>query len=408
MMTAAAKKDEPVAMHWRSMMTATAMLAAPVSAQSLKPGEVFSSIGVTVLAEPRPVAGADGRIHLAYEYVVTNPGSTFVTIDKVEVVTPEGRVDAQTSGAALAAMMKGANGTRLPANGIGFVLMDVSYPSGAALPKSLAPRITLTRQLVGADGKPAPYPPTEPVPATISFTGPAAAIGQEAALVIAPPLRGTGWVAVNGCCNALTSHRGAIMSINGVTRAPERFAIDWIKIDAKGRAFTGKMNDLAGYPGFGQPIHAVADGIVVNLYNDATEQVPGEPKGVTPASIGGNMIVVDIGGGNFAFYAHLQPGSLKVKLGDKVATGKAIALLGNTGNTTAPHLHFHVMDGPSPLDANSVPYVFTRFTGTGRAVDASWDDAFAKGSPVTVEAAPLSGPHRDQLPLDNHVVDFGE
>jgi hypothetical protein len=383
------------------------LLSSPLAAQSLKPGEVFSSIGVTTLAEPRAVPGADGRIHLAYEYVITNPGSSFVTIDKVEAVTPEGRVDAQTSGPALAAMMKGADGTRLPANGIGFLLMDVSYPAGAALPKSLSPRITMTRQLVGPDGKPASWPPTEPLPATISFTGPSADIGTTPAVVIAPPLRGPGWVAVNGCCDALTSHRGAIMSINGVTRAPERFAIDWIKLDGKGRAFTGKMTDLAGYAGFGEPIHAVAGGTVVNIYTDAAEQVPGPPMGVTPASIGGNMLVVDIGGGKFAFYAHLQPGSLKVKLGDRVQTGQVIALLGNTGNTTAPHLHFHVMDGPSPLDANSVPYVFTRFTGTGRARDASWDDAFAKGAPVTVDAA-LTGPHDRQLPLNNQVVDFGE
>jgi hypothetical protein len=382
------------------------LLAPPLAAQSLKPGEVFSSIGVTTLAEPRAVPGADGRLHLVYEYVIANPGSTFVTIDKVEAVTPDGRVDGQTSGPALAAMMKGADGTRLPTNGVGFVLMDVSYPAGASLPKSLSPRITLTRQLVGADGKPAAYPPTEPVPATISFTGPAATIGTTPAIVIAPPLRGKGWVAVNGCCDALTSHRGAIMSINGVMRAPERFAIDWIQVDARNRAFTGRMADLAGYPGFGQPIHAVADGTVVNLYNNAAEQVPGEPKGITPASIGGNMLVIDIGGGNFAFYAHLQPGSLKVKLGDRVTTGQVIARLGNTGNTTAPHLHFHVMDGPSPLDANSVPYAFTRFTGTGRAVDASWDDAFAKGTPVAIEPA-LMGPHAEQLPLNNQVVDFG-
>ena len=75
------------------------------------------------------------------------------------------------------------------------------------------------------------------------------------------------------------------------------------------------------------------------------------------------MVVIDIGGGNFAFFAHLKPGSLRVKLGDHVARGDVIALLGNTGNSDAPHLHFHVMDGPSPLDANGRPYVLTHFVG---------------------------------------------
>jgi hypothetical protein len=393
--------------RWLAFFGLAALLAAaPLAAQSIRPGEVFSSVAVTTLAQPRPVAGADGRIHLAYEYALTNTGSIFVTIDKIEAVTPEGRVDGSIAGPALAAMMRGGSQGTLPVGGAAYVLMDISYPAGTTLPARLAPRITITRQLVGPDGKPTVFPPTEPLPATVTFTGPATMIGQQPAIVIAPPLRGAGWVAVNGCCDAMTSHRGAIMAINGVALVPERFAIDWIKIDAAGRAFTGASTDLNGYPGFGQPIHAVAGGTVVNLYSDAAEQVPGEPKGVTPASIGGNMLVIDIGGGHFAFYAHLQPGSLKVKLGDRVKTGQVIAALGNTGNTTAPHLHFHIMDGPTPLNANSLPYVFTSFTGTGRAVDSSWDDAFAKGSPLVVEPA-LLGPHAGQLPLNNQIVAFG-
>lgn len=388
-------------------MVAT-LAAGPLPAQSIRPGEVFSSVAVTTLAQPRPVAGADGRIHLAYEYALTNTGSIFVTIDRIEAVTPEGRVDGAIAGPALVAMMRGGDKGTLPVGGAGYVLMDVSYPAGTPLPKTLAPRITITRQLVGPDGKPMVFPPTEPLPATVTFTGPATAIGQQPAVVLKPPLRGAGWVAVNGCCDAMTSHRGAIMAINGVALVPERFAIDWIKIDAAGRPFTGEMTDLKGYPGFGEPIHAVADGTVVNLYNDAAEQVPGEPKGITTESIGGNMIVVDIGGGNFAFYAHLQPGSLKVKLGDKVKTGQIIALLGNTGNSTAPHLHFHVMDGPSPLVGNSLPYVFTSFTGTGRAIDSSWDSAFANGTALAVDDAALSGPHTNQLPLNNQIVAFGD
>lgn len=396
--------------RWQAGFGLVAMLAlagSPAAAQSLRAGEVFSSVAVTTLAQPRPVAGADGRIHLAYEYALTNTGSIFVTIDKVEAVTPEGRVDGSIAGPALVAMMRGGDKGTLPVGGAAYVLMDVSYPAGTTLPATLAPRITITRQLVGPDGKPAVFPPTEPLPATVTFTGPATAIGQTPAVVIAPPLRGAGWVAVNGCCDTMTSHRGAIMAINGVALAPERFAIDWIKIDGAGRAFTGPSTDVNGYPGFGSPIHAVADGTVVNLYDQAAEQVPGVPKGITTESIGGNMLVIDIGGGNYTFYAHLQPGSLKVKRGDKVKTGQVIALLGNTGNTNAPHLHFHVMDGPSPLNANSLPYVFTRFTGTGRIIDSTIDAAIDNGEPFGVDDAALSGPHTNQLPLNNQIVDFG-
>ena len=60
----------------------------------------------------------------------------------------------------------------------------------------------------------------------------------------------------------------------------------------------------------------------------------------------------DIGEGNYAFYAHLKTGSVKVKAGDQLSAGQVIATLGNTGNTDAPHLHFHVMSTPDPLRSN--------------------------------------------------------
>ena len=65
-----------------------------------------------------------------------------------------------------------------------------------------------------------------------------------------------------------------------------------------------------------------------------------------PEDYGGNYIVLQIAPGVYAFYAHLQPGSLKVKVGDTVAAGAVIASLGNTGNSTAPHLHFGLVDQP--------------------------------------------------------------
>jgi hypothetical protein len=220
-------------------------------------------------------------------------------------------------------------------------------------------------------------------------------------------LRGPRWLAVNGCCDALTSHRGAVMAVNGVQRVPERFAIDWVQLQPDHRLYTGDRAQLKSYAYFGTPVYAVADGKVVNLYDKAQEQVPGAPAaGITPEDIGGNMLVIDIGGGNYAFFAHLQPGSLRVKLGDHVRRGQVIALLGNTGNTDAPHLHFHVMDGTSPLDANGLPYVFTHFTGSGVLDDASGEAVFTKGAPGVVKPSPMDGPHAKQLPLNNEVVDF--
>jgi murein DD-endopeptidase MepM/ murein hydrolase activator NlpD len=197
------------------------------------------------------------------------------------------------------------------------------------------------------------------------------------------------------------------MAVNGLLRVPERFAIDWVRLDAEGRVFTGDANKLTSYHYYGTPVHSVAEGVVVNLYDDADEQVPGvEAKGITTENIGGNMLVVDIGGGAYAFYAHLQKGSLKARLGEHVAAGQVIGLLGNTGNSTAPHLHFHVMDGPSPLDANGLPYVFKSFSLRGVLEASGDDDPIEKGVPARIDTTRFSGARRDQLPLNNQVVDF--
>ena len=199
------------------------------------------------------------------------------------------------------------------------------------------------------------------------------------------------------------------MAINGVQRAPERFAIDWVRLQPDDRLYSGDRSTLESYAYFGVPVYAVADGTVVNLYDGAAEQVPGSPaKGITPENIGGNMLVIDIGGGNFAFFAHLQPGSLRVKLGDHVTKGQVIALLGNTGNSDAPHLHFQIMDSKSPLDANGLPFLLTYFVGQGVVADASLGPVFESGRPAVVKPNPMDGPHSDRLPLNDELVEFGK
>lgn len=375
-------------------------------AQSLKPDEVFSTIDIRALSEINPVLGADDRVHLAYELFVANASDLFVTLDKVEAVDHEGRSLHTLGGEALVSMTKVFSGQDgiLPPGGSALVFMDVSFAPDARLPAKVAARVTTTRQSAGPDGKPTPLSSDAPFPATSTFTGAEAAIGAPAA-VIASPLRGPGWVALNGCCDSITSHRGAVMAINGRFRVSERFAIDWLQIDGSDRLFTGDMSNLKDYPFYGAPIHSVADGVVVNLYDETDEQVPGQPvKGIDTANIGGNMVVVDIGGGAYAFYAHLQRGSLTVGLGDHVKEGDILGRLGNTGNSTAPHLHFHLMDGPSPLNANGLPYVFRNFRGRGMATDDG--DPFDAGDPVTIDTNRLAGEYVNRMPLNFQVVDF--
>ncbi|WP_413990618.1 M23 family metallopeptidase [Labrys okinawensis] len=381
-------------------------MASAVHAQSLKSNEILSTVTVQPVSEPNPVQGADGRVHLAYELLVDNPTNLFVRLDKVEAVDAVGKSLSSLDGERLARMMQlyGGSDGMLSPGGTGIVFMDVSFASSEKLPDRILARIAAFRQHAGPDGKPTPLPADAPVPASYSFTGGATALGKPA-VVLEPPLRGTGWIAANGCCDTITSHRGATMAVNGLLRVPERFAIDWLKLDDTGRVFTGEATRLESYAYYGTPVYAAAGGTVVNLYDEADEQVPSQAaKGITTENIGGNMLVIDIGHGAFAFYAHLQRGSLKVKLGDLVKTGQAIGLLGNTGNSTAPHLHFHVMDGPSPLDANGLPFVFTHFSSQGVLAPGN-EDALEQGGTARIDPK-LKGQHVNELPLNDEVVDF--
>jgi len=387
-------------------LAATLLAVSAASAQSLRSDEILSSVTVQPISQPHPVAGADGRTHLAYELLINNPSNVFARLDKIEAVDRRGARLSTLEGDGLVKMMQlhGGSGHTLSPGGTAIVFMDVALAPNAGMPRNMAARIAAFRQIAGPDGKPAPLPPDTPIPASYGFTGGATSLGKPA-IVVEPPLRGKGWIAVNGCCDTITSHRGATMAVNGVLRVPERFAIDWVKLDDGGRIFTGDGSKLQSYAYYGSEVHAAAAGTVVNLYDAADEQVPNQAaKGITTENIGGNMVVVDIGHGVFAFYAHLQRGSLKVKLGDKVKTGQTLGLLGNTGNSSAPHLHFHLMDGPSPLDANGLPFVFSRFSSPGTLAPGD-EDQVEQGGVAKIDAR-LRGDHRNQLPLNDQVVDF--
>ncbi len=239
----------------------------------------------------------------------------------------------------------------------------------------------------------------------LEFDGVAVPVNNSKAVVVAPPLRGSGWVVGNGCCSPPNAHRGATLSINGTVHAAERFAIDFVQLGSNGSLVDGDATQNESFGYFGDDVLSAAPGKVIALQDDQPEGSPGGlPPGQTVQTAGGNYLVVDIGSGRYAFYAHMQPGSLKVKVGDSVKTGQVLGLLGNTGNSDSAHLHFHIMDGPSPLLSNGIPFVFTKFTGEGKVTDEAALVAF-QVSPV--DTAALSGPHKNEMPLNLEVVGFG-
>ena len=142
------------------------------------------------------------------------------------------------------------------------------------------------------------------------------------------------------------------------------FAIDWAKIDQRGEPYSGDPLKNASYYGYGAEVLAVADAVVASIKDGIPENVPGEKSRAVPitmGTVGGNYVILDLGNSRFAFYAHLQPGSLRVKPGDKVQRGQVLGLVGNSGNSDGPHLHFHICDANSPLGCEGLPYVFESF-----------------------------------------------
>jgi hypothetical protein len=388
---------------------ALALLGVDLPAEANSEPDLQTALAVRVLAPPNPVHGADNKIHLAYELHVVNHSPVLIAIDSIKVLDPaSGAMLQDLSGARVATITRfpGGTGATLPPSHSTYVFMDVMLPAGAAVPKEIVHRFEATRQLPRSPEDThhgVPVTAESGVEPTETFTGVATPIGLPA-VVISPPLKGPGWLAANGCCGAVTSHRGAVLAINGSVYVPERFAIDFVQLDKGMRLFSGPIDQLKSYAFFGAEILSATDGTVVTVVDGRPEQIPGSSaKGMTVNTAGGNHIVVDIGGGRFAFYAHLQPGSMRVKPGDKVTTGQVLARLGNTGNSDAPHLHFQVMDGPSPLKSNGLPYVFTKFTGQGVVTN---EDPVYKGDLAPIDSAAMAGPHQNQLPLNNQIVSF--
>ena len=348
---------------------------------------------------PNPASGSDGRRHLVYELRIANTTGSGLELKKVEVLDePSGKVLLSLDRDGLGKRFsiggrRGAEATDLGVGQFGVLFLHVALEPGDALPRAIAHRISLRLAQPGIDFS-----------ATVARTP----VVERPLVVLGPPLIGAGYVAADGCCDSIR-HVRALLALNGHFTLAQRFAIDWEQIDAENRVVKGDTKSLSNYVIYGREALAVADGTVVSSRNDLPEQVPGAlPQGMTIDQADGNFVVLDIGGGSYVLYAHMQPGSVMVKAGAKVKRGDVLGKVGNTGNTQAPHLHLHVMDGPSPLQSNGIPYVFDSFklVAIDKAGTADFDKAEATGSPLTL--TPVSPPQvlSRVLPLDLTVVEF--
>ena len=371
--------------------------ATPVAAGS---GTQLTPLLDSVLSPPRWFVGSDGRARLVYELALTNALPVEVTVSEVEVRDADsGTVLLHLSGDALLAAMSLATtpdtpDVRLPPSSVGVVWLEVPLASADAIPARVTHRLSIDPL------------PNLPVPEELlSFTGQAFAVDQRPPVVLGPPLSGPGWAALGSCCDG--PHRRALYPIDGQWFLAQRFAIDFNKLDAENRPGRGDPRLPTSFPTFGQPVLAVADATVVEAVDRYPDLLVGQAReDVTPATAGGNRVVLDLGDGRFAVYAHLHAGSIAVRPGDRVRRGQVIAAVGSSGTGGGPHLHFQVTDRPSVIVADGLPYVFDAFTVTGRTPPLAdvlpYYDSM-EPIPVSAEGA---GPRRNELPLGSDVVAF--
>lgn len=338
--------------------------ATPTSSTDSGPAVATPMLG-RVLDAPVPVAATDGKVHLAYELYLTNAMGQDMNVESVTVKAGDRNL-LSLSGDQLRDKTRILGATDGPSTKFGpaqsglvwlDVVIDGAEGATPAVPEELSHTVVVNLTK--------PMPPL--MPATMAEDIAKVTVSTHKPAVIAPPLNGPNWLVANSCCNIMTSHRMAMNPINGELWASERFAIDYLQLGEDGTVYRGDATKNESFPFYGDDIHAVADGPVVSVLDGLPEQVPGTgPTGLKLEEYGGNHVVQDIGGGNYAFYAHMKTGSVKVKPGDQLSTGQVLGNLGNTGNTDAPHLHFHVMDGPDPLMANGLPFLFDSFKLDGR------------------------------------------
>ena len=308
---------------------------------------------------PAPV-NAEGQRHLVYELHITNLGQADLALQSVDVFDGfSDKVLARYAGDDLAHVLarpgtSGLADRRLIGAGLrAVVFIDVIALSTSRPPASLVHRLTFK-----------PLTPADASREQSVLQGAVTRLSTLAPIVLGPPLRGAGWLASHGLSND-SSHRRTLITLGGKMRPLiAAYAIDWTRIGDDGQVFRGDPANNANWSPYGVDVLAVADGRVVDIQdgiaqNDPTSDTKAVP--ITFETAGGNYLIVDLGGGRFAFYAHLQPHSFRVHLGDRVRRGQVLALLGNSGKADAPHLHLQIMDSASPLAAEGLPFVFDQF-----------------------------------------------
>lgn len=353
--------------------------AAPRTAPAPGPENRQTRVEVTTPKPPTPVV-VDGHRVLVYELHVTNFDARPLILQSVDVFGEPGLL-ADLHGSGLREAFEPIGGAkedtlRLATGQRGVVYIWLTLPGEGAPPPRLRNRLTFAVADASAPG----------VTSVIDslFTP----VSRQPAPALSPPFRGGDWFAAEGPTN-MSSHRRTLTALDGRAWISQRFAVDWNKIGSNGNTWHDDRSKNENYWGYGEPVLAMASGSVVAAVDSIANNERGHTPPISVANIAGNYAIVQIAPSQYVLYAHMQRGSVKVHVGQRLKRGDVIGLLGNSGQATAPHLHIQVMDAPSPLAAEGIPWLLEDFTYMGLGQDYDAD-----------KPHPMVPRHRELVPGD--------
>jgi len=183
--------------------------------------------------------------------------------------------------------------------------------------------------------------------------------------VISSPFKGVGFVATN--TTALNPvHSTFQTSYNGKSTVPERFCVDWLKLGADGKLFHGDLKINENWYVYGQNLYAASDGEVIFMQEGMPDQIPFEVKDedFNLYNGTGNCVVLYTANG-YLVYGHMIKNSILVTLGQMVTKGQMLGKVGNSGNSSAPHLHFGLHSEFPYYVSEGLPYYINSMEKTG-------------------------------------------
>ena len=363
-------------------------------------------INIEAPVQPIPVKGADGKWYLVYHLFLTNLGFSDLTLKSVEVSDATRKnVLVRYADKELAdyyrfrtllptpprSEMPNKQYPRQISSGrTGVLFFWLTVDSPGAIPASLKHRFVfesnpLIKLLRGFA--------SDREGGEMALDDYNVLVSNDKPVVIGAPLRGGDWRCGNG--PAYNSIHQVLTIRVGNVRIAQRFACDFNKVDKEVNTLPNPFPDEITnkmFYGYGAEVLAVGDGKIVFVRDGIPENVPqatGEIKPAVPLTRetnAGNWIAIDLGNNRYALYAHLQPNSIRVKVGDNIRKGQVIALLGNSGNAAGPHLHFHIgseyrLNGGDFNGNEGLPFVFDSFVVGGQK-------------------------HRMEIPINNTVMQF--